>query len=265
MTDPFQPRIGAVMSADVAVPQHEAVVSFYAKVLTTGKQPLWQADLMNSRGMPIIGLGAQSPEFADLPMQWMPHIQVVDVGHGVSQALALGGRELMHGKDDEGNSQWAVLLDPNGAAFGLVPVVTADQLPKPQDTSTPNQLTNTGHIAWLDLTCIEAAQTRDFYHQVTGWKAEAVPMKDADGSYEDFNMLGGDGQPVAGICHARGVNNNLPPVWMLYLPVGDLSASLKQLKDTEGQIIHQSKNQTNEVTQAVIQDPAGLYLTLVQG
>ena len=27
----------------------------------------------------------------------------------------------MHGKDDDGKSQWAVLLDPNGAAFGIIP------------------------------------------------------------------------------------------------------------------------------------------------
>lgn len=41
--------------------------------------------------------------------------------------------------------------------------------------------------------------------------------------YADFNMLGDDGEPAAGVCHARGVNVGLPPVWMIYLPVGDLA------------------------------------------
>jgi predicted enzyme related to lactoylglutathione lyase len=79
--------------------------------------------------MPIIGLGARSAVHEILPLQWMPHIQVADVATSVDRALGLGGRELMHGKDDDGESQWAVLLDPNGAAFGIMPVVSAEDIP----------------------------------------------------------------------------------------------------------------------------------------
>jgi hypothetical protein len=35
----------------------------------------------------------------------------------------------MHAKDDDGTSQWTVLLDPNGAAFGIIPVVPAEAIP----------------------------------------------------------------------------------------------------------------------------------------
>jgi len=125
MGDPFVPRGGGILSADIAVPEHEREMRFYARVLSTGEHPLWREDLMNSRGMPIIGLGARSTEHADLPLQWMPHIQVADVAASVARALDLSGSELMHGKDDDGQSQWAVLLDPNGAAFGIIPVVPA--------------------------------------------------------------------------------------------------------------------------------------------
>ena len=39
-----------------------------------------------------------------------------------------------------------------------------------------------------------------------------VPM----GDYSDFRMHPpGDPQPVAGICHAKGENAGLPPVWMI--------------------------------------------------
>jgi len=67
------PRIGAVFSADMAVPDHERVVRFYSRVLSTGEQPLWREDdLMNNLGMPIFGLGEMSGECAELPRQWMP-------------------------------------------------------------------------------------------------------------------------------------------------------------------------------------------------
>ena len=46
---------------------------------------------MNNRGIPIIGLGARSAEYADLPLQWMPHIQVADIALSVERALDLGG------------------------------------------------------------------------------------------------------------------------------------------------------------------------------
>ena len=116
MSDPFVPRVGGILSADIAVPEHEQEVRFYSRVLSTGENPLWREDLMNNRGMPIIGLGSQSPEYGDLPLQWMPHIQVADVAASVERALDLGGSELMHAKDDDGTSQWAVLLSAPGSA-----------------------------------------------------------------------------------------------------------------------------------------------------
>ncbi len=129
MSAPFVSRVGGILSADIAVPEHERVVRFYSRVLSTGEHPLWREDLMNNRGTPIIGVGAYSAEYADLPRQWMPHIQVADVAASVERAIELGGRELMHGKDESGNSQWAVLLDPNGVAFGIIPMVAAQALP----------------------------------------------------------------------------------------------------------------------------------------
>ena len=121
MNDPLVPRVGGVISADIAVPEHEREVRFYSRVLTTGENPLWREDLMNNQGTPIIGLGARSEEYAHLPLQWMPHIQVADVATSVKRALDLGGSELML---DEAN-QWAVLLDPNGRSPMLWQHVTS--------------------------------------------------------------------------------------------------------------------------------------------
>lgn len=110
MKKPFVPGSGGVLSADIAVPDHERELAFYSKILTTGDAPLWRDDLMNNLGIPVIGLGARTPEYDALPLQWMPHIQVADVAASVACAINLGGRELMHGKADDGQSQWAVLV-----------------------------------------------------------------------------------------------------------------------------------------------------------
>ncbi len=226
---PFIPRVGGVLSADIAVPEHEREMRFYSLVLCTGENPLWREDLMNNRGMPIIGLGARSAEHADLPLQWMPHIQVANVAASVERALELGGSELMHAKCDDGTSQWAVLLDLNGAAFGLIPVASAEAIPPTGDVAS-REAESVGCISWLDLTVSDASATRDFYRQVVDWSVQDVEMEDASERYADYNMLGADGNPAAGVCHARGMNLGLPRGWMIYLPVGDLAESLRRVQ-----------------------------------
>lgn len=264
MNNPFVSRIGGILSADIAVPEHDRVMRFYAHVLGTGKEPLWRDDLTNDRSMPIIGLGARSEEHADLPLHWIPHIQVADVAASVERALGLGGRELMHGKDDSGRSQWAVLLDPNGAAFGLIPVVPAEALPD-EGVASSEAASSVGCISWLDLTVSDAAATRDFYAQVVGWSTQDVAMGKEGERYADYNMLGGDGNPAAGVCHARGMNLGLPPVWLIYLPVGDLAESVRRVEERGGRVIKAIRGSDGQYAHAVIQDPVGAYLALVAG
>jgi len=260
MSNPPAPHIGGILSADIAVPEHEREQRFYSRVLTTGENPLWREDLMNNLGTPIIGLGARIPEYDHLPLQWMPHIQVADVATSAKRALDLGGSELMHGKDDDGKSQWAVLLDPNGAAFGIVPVVPAEAVPP-----TDGAAARAGRISWIDLTVDDASATRDFYKQVVGWSVQDVEMEDASERYADYNMLGDDGDPAAGICHARGVNQGLPPTWMIHLPVGDLAESVRRVQEEGGEIIKATRGNDGEYACAVIQDLVGAYLALAPG
>lgn len=249
------PIFGLVTSADIAVPEHERELRFYSRVLCTGKEPLWREDLMNSTGTPIIGLGERTPEYADLPLQWMPHLQVDDVAASVRRALTRGGRELVHHRDDLGRSQWAVLLDPNGAAFGIIPAVAPEE-------SAP---IDGGRIAWLDLTVPDAPATRDFYQDVVGWSVQEVGMEDADGRYSDYALGAPDGTAVAGVCHARGVNRAIPPVWLIYLPVGDLGESLDRVVDEGGEVVEARRGPAGEPVLAVIRDPVGVCLALVPG
>ncbi len=235
------PNIGTVTSADIAVPDHDAEVRFHASVLGTGAAPLWRDDLMNSRGEPIIGLGPTSPDYAQLPLQWMPHIQVADVAASAAAALRLGGDELMHGKDESGASQWAVLRDPGGAAFGLIPLFDAP----PADAASP-----TGRIARIELDTADDRSTREFYREVVGWT-----VRDAD-------MLDASGTPIACIRSPRDEDRDVPAVWLLHLPVGDLAESLRRVRDGGGRVLREP---AGELAAAVIEDPVGACLALVQG
>jgi len=256
------PSVGGVLSADIAVPEHERELQFYSRVLSTGENPLWREDLMNNRGVPIIGLGERSPEYAGLPLQWMPHIQVADVASSARRALARGGRELMHQKDDHGQSQWAVLLDPDGAAFGVIPVVASQAIP-PTDGGLSSDAV--GRISRLDLTVSGASASRDFYEEVVGWSVQDVEMEDSGERYSDYALFTSDGVAVAGVCHARGLNQGLPPVWMICLPVGDLVESLGRVQEGGGEVVESRKGSSGECAYAVVRDPVGACLALVPG
>lgn len=118
-----------------------------------------------------------------------------------------------------------------------------------------------GAVTWIDLTVDEAERIRDFYGAVVGWSAEGVDM----GGYEDFNMTRpGIGEPAAGICHARGVNSDLPPVWMVYITVADLEASLSSCRELGGEVLAGPKGLGSHGSYAVIRDPAGAVTALFQ-
>ncbi len=117
-----------------------------------------------------------------------------------------------------------------------------------------------GTIAWVDLTVPEAGALRDFYQAVTGWRPRPVPM---DG-YEDYAMGPSGSEPVAGICHQRGTNAALPPVWLVYVRVADMDTALECCRQFGGKVLSDSRGAGTRGRYAVIEDPAGAVCALYQ-
>lgn len=125
------------------------------------------------------------------------------------------------------------------------------------DTKNPE----VGAIVWTDLTVDNAKDVRNFYGEVVGWKSAPVQM----GGYSDFNMNTPiSGKTVAGICHARGSNADLPPQWLVYITVEDVDKSAKRCVELGGKVIAGPKNLGNHSRYCVIQDPAGAVAALFE-
>lgn len=119
-----------------------------------------------------------------------------------------------------------------------------------------------GKIVWQDLTVDNAKEVKDFYSEVVGWNSSGVSM----GAYDDFNIIkpgGDDSEPVAGICHRRGSNENLPPQWLIYVMVKSVNQSVEKCKALGGKIVDGPRSMGNYQF-AVIQDPAGAYMALME-
>jgi predicted enzyme related to lactoylglutathione lyase len=109
-------------------------------------------------------------------------------------------------------------------------------------------------VVWTDLTVPDADAIRDFYADVAGWQAEGLDM----GGYEDWVMRAG-GRRIAGICNARGSNEGLPPVWLVYFAVADVARAVERVRALGGEVLREPTG----AGFAVARDPAGAAFALV--
>lgn len=125
-----------------------------------------------------------------------------------------------------------------------------------------------GHILWTDLTVPNATEVRDFYAAVVGWTFEEIPM---DG-YSDFVMVAPGPAPdkptqgpfgMAGICHARGANADLPAQWLNYFGVADIDASRAAVVEKGGKILSDIRTH-GPSRYCVIEDPAGAVCAIFE-
>jgi len=118
-----------------------------------------------------------------------------------------------------------------------------------------------GAISWTDLTVANAERIRDFYRSVVGWGTSEADM----GGYSDFCMIGSaSGKTVAGICHARGVNADLPAQWLIYITVPDLEKCAARCAELGGKVLAGPRGCGDAGRYCVIQDPAGAVAALCE-
>jgi predicted enzyme related to lactoylglutathione lyase len=176
-------------------------------------------------------------EAADRPGASEIVLRVVGVEELHDRCVKAGARvtDELHTRDS-GRRDFTV-LDPDGHR------ITVMEMPRAA-----------GRVDWVDLTVEDATGSRDFWAGVVGFDGvEAVPM----GGYSDF-ALTSDGRGVAGVCHARGPNTGLPPVWLVYFVVDDLAEALAEVERRGGRVVQR------RTSMAVVSDPAGAVAALWQ-
>ena len=125
-----------------------------------------------------------------------------------------------------------------------------------QEQEKPN---NIGKIEWLDLTVDDASRVKDFYCSVVGWSSTEQDM----GTYSDYNInLPGTVNTIAGICHAKGANANMPAQWLAYVRVAKVADSAEKCEKSGGKVLD-GPRRMGGMQFCVIQDPAGAVLALL--
>lgn len=119
-----------------------------------------------------------------------------------------------------------------------------------------------GKMLWTDLTVENAEDRKNFYGSVVGWTFSEQPV----GDYVDYNVhnaLEPGDECIAGICHKKGPNANIPSQWLSYVIVNNLDESLENCTKLGGKTVD-GPRQMGKDRFAVIEDPAGAYLALME-
>ncbi|MEO0388572.1 MAG: VOC family protein [Pseudomonadota bacterium] len=114
-----------------------------------------------------------------------------------------------------------------------------------------------GTLGWVDLTVSDAARARDFYAAV----CDLTPRDHAMGDYADFDMIGAEGAVVTGVCHAKGANAGVPPVWIPYFTVAALDGAVAEATRRGATLLD---HRPMPVGLAILRDPDGATFGLLQ-
>lgn len=161
-----------------------------------------------------------------VPPHWLGYVGVDDVDAAVAEVLRLGGSVHAPADNIPDVGRYAVVADPQGAAFGLMTWTDAMAGPPP-DQMAP------GQTGWHELMAVDAEAAFAFYNTLFGWeKGTAVDMGPM-GVYQLFTV---DGRDMGGMFTKPA---DVPaPFWLYYTNVDDIDAALQRVVAGGGRVLN---------------------------
>ncbi len=158
------------------------------------------------------------------PPHWLGYIEVANTDATLAKLQALGGTLYFGPMDLPGTGRFAVVADPQGAAFALY------QPEKQEPARDPKQ---PGEFNWHELACNDPVAAFAFYSELFGWETKVEMDMGPMGIYRVFGL--GD-QQMGGIFKR-------PPqmpvsAWLYYIMVADVDAALQRATDGGAKLLN---------------------------
>ncbi|WP_232475980.1 VOC family protein [Flavisphingomonas formosensis] len=203
---------------ELVTTDHDAASAFYEKVAGWAITDSGMADrrysILSAGANPLGGIMSM-----DVPRPfWLGYVAVDDVDAYVGKVREAGGSVHRAAEDIPGVGRFAVVADPQGAAFVLFKGSSSDMPPLPAQY-TP------GSITWHELHTSDREGAFSFYAGLFGWtKDQGLDMGDM-GIYQ---LIAVDGNTIGAIF----ADNQAPrPHWLYYIGTDDIDAALKRAED----------------------------------
>lgn len=200
--------------------------------------------------------GAMEPpaDAAGMPSFWMIYFAVENADKAVTDAEALGASVHRPPADIPDTGRFAILADPQGAAFGILepaPMEGGGEGGSAFDQSQP------GHGHWHELMTSDAEAGFAFYAGLLGWESVSVEDMGEMGPYRVFSH---DGAPIGGV---MGLGNAPMPAWLPYFGVAEVRPAMDRIKAAGGAIAHGPIEVPGGDVVAIAQDPRGAWFAIV--
>jgi hypothetical protein len=223
----------------------QAAGAFYSKVLPWKTQPSGMPDytLWVSGKTQTGGLMAQ-PESArqsGAPPSWLVYIGTPDVDATAAAAERLGGKVLKAPADIPGVGRFAVLADPQGAAFAVF---------KPGATAGDGASGN--DFSWHELATSDQQAALTFYSELFGWSRGPAHDMGPGGIYQ---LIEHGSAQVGGAYKLMDASK--PPHWLTYIRVKSVDKAAAAAKGAGGRVTQEPMEVPGGSRVAHILDPQG--------
>lgn len=247
---------GKFIWADLFTADAAASTKFYGQLFgwewrTYGSGPA-AYHLAMSGGQPVAGAVTRpSAKGETATAHWVGYISVPDLAAAAQKVTAAGGRLLLAPRPVPDRGQLAVVTDKEGAVFGLLQSSSGD--PAERDAAA-------GQWSWAQLFAGDVATAQTFYQAVIGYQVEAAHTP----ALADSIYLLHDGTARAGVARMPA-EHDARPVWVGFVRVASVADCVARAKALGGTVIADTRTTADGATVAVIADPAGAPVGLVQG
>ena len=190
------------------------------------------------------------PAQAGVPSHWLVYVGSENPDASCAKAKELGGKVIVPPTDVPGMVRFAVAMDPQNAAFGILKGLGPNANDPPYEG--PPRL---GTFCWDELYTKDQAAAGKFYGALFGWTGKVAP--DDPMKYWHWQNAGKD---IGGMMNLPAPN--VPPHWVGYIAVSDADASCKKAKDLGAKIIMEPMDIPKVGKFGFIQDPTGAAVAL---
>jgi predicted enzyme related to lactoylglutathione lyase len=178
--------------------------------------------------------------------RWLPYASVSNVDASANRAAAAGG-EIVVAPLDVRLGRVAVIVDPEGAAFGLARSNIGD----PDDDTTAAA---PGRVVWTELLAADVANASSFYGVVVGLDTKTIERR--GGTY---TLLRSGGVDRAGLLSNP---TDWGPQWLTHFGVEDPAAAAARAAELGGRVLLEPTAEVREGTMALVTDPWGAVFAL---
>jgi predicted enzyme related to lactoylglutathione lyase len=242
---------------DLVTDDPHGAQDFYCKLLGWGTQAWEGGDqpytMWTNQETPLGGVMELSEEAkaAGAPPHWMAYVSVDDVRQAVAKVEEAGGSVLHEATEIPGAGSFAVLTDPQGAAFAIHTSANEES----RESVGEDQI---GGFSWNELATSDYKGAFSFYSDLFGWEPQEAMDMGPGGIYQ---IYGRGGAPLGGMFNKPDEMAG-PPMWLYYLSVEDVNDSVKKVAELGGQILNGPMEVPGGDVIAQCVDPQGALFAL---